>query len=140
MVCDWCSSSLGVGMEFAVGIGVIAIIMFLVLVTVKRKARKDVTSASVNRPSYAAVKIKPIKHHSCQAAYDASYRTFLASEAPTLPLRDCGNPNNCRCSYMHYDDRRHSYRRSPSLSISDYEYGQDKERRVGSRLGRRKTD
>lgn len=127
-------------MEFAVGLGLFAIIMFLVLVTVKRKTKRDIAPEPAKRPSYAAVKIKPIKHHSCQAAYDASYRIFLASEAPTLPLRDCGTPNNCRCSYMHYDDRRHSYRRSPNLNISNYDYDRGKERRVGSKRGRRKTD
>jgi len=126
-------------MEFAVGIGVVAIIIFLVMVKVRQKTKQDVVSAPIRR-SYSAVKIKPIKHHSCQAAYEASYRIFLVSEAPTLPLRDCGNPNNCRCHYVHYDDRRHTSRRSPNLNISNYEYNQDKEHRTGRKRGRRRTD
>lgn len=121
------------------GIGLFAIIMFFVMVKVRKKSKQDAVTAP-SHPSYTAVKIKPVKYHSCQAAYDASYRTFLVSEAPTLPLRDCGTPNNCRCQYLHYDDRRHTLRRSPSLSISDFAYNQDKERRAGRKRGRRKTD
>jgi hypothetical protein len=32
-------------------------------------------------------------------------RRFLASAAPTIPLRDC-EAASCRCRYVHYEDRR----------------------------------
>jgi len=72
----------------------------------------------------------------CAASEKLHGVRFLSREAPRLPLRDCDNPN-CRCVYVHREDRRAGprrdeegtgIRRSPTAG----------ERRVGR--GRRKDD
>jgi hypothetical protein len=37
---------------------------------------------------------------------------FLAKEAPRLPLPGCDHPGSCKCTFRHYEDRRHGSRRS----------------------------
>lgn len=37
---------------------------------------------------------------------------FLATEAPTLPLKDCPTPKECSSVYKHFEDRRAGPRRS----------------------------
>ena len=41
----------------------------------------------------------------CKAASEHADEVFLASGAPRLPLADC-TENECRCKYVHYEDRR----------------------------------
>ncbi|MCX4193165.1 hypothetical protein [Methylophaga sp. OBS1] len=121
------------------------IVLLLVVVVWLLSRRKQNAAAPAPKPvnPYAAVKIKPIKHEACEAAYEASCRIFLAREAPTLPLRDCGKPNDCRCSYVHYKDRRHERRRSSNIQTQELHiegYPTERERRDTVWRGRRKTD
>lgn len=124
------------------------IALLLAVWLVVRWRKKQQTNRVDSAPSqpvhpYAAVKIKPIKHHSCEAAYEASCRIFLKSEAPFLPLRDCGRPNQCRCSYVHYNDRRQGSRRSPNVYTDGLKlegYPLHREKRDKKKRGRRKTD
>lgn len=108
----------------------------------RRREGGDEQPASPVNP-YAAVKIRPIKHQACDAAYEAACRIFLAREAPTLPLRDCGMPNQCRCSYVHYKDRRQGRRRSVNIQTQGLQledYPVEREQRDTRKRGRRKTD
>jgi hypothetical protein len=41
----------------------------------------------------------------CKAAEKIAEQVFLASESPVLPLQDCTEAN-CRCKYIHLEDRR----------------------------------
>jgi hypothetical protein len=124
-----------------------ALLALLVIVIIGWGVRHIMTQRSHQKAStpparalkpYAAVKIQPVKHHACQPAYDASFRVYLRSEAPTLPLRDCGMPGQCRCRYVHYDDRRHWRRRSPNILLPGS--ADKRERRHQGRRGRRRTD
>jgi hypothetical protein len=132
-------------MELALVFTVLLVVVIALLLTRRRKQLKQLAEKTPAKPTkpYAAVKIRPIKHQSCDAAYEASYKIFLVREAPILPLRDCTRPGQCRCSYVHYDDRRHSRRRSVNIQTQDLHidsYSNDRERRQGRRRGRRKTD
>lgn len=127
-------------------IGCLLLLLIVWLVVRLRNKQREKTRESIpTKPlnPYAAVKIKPIKHHSCDAAYEASYRIFLKREAPFLPLRDCGRPNQCRCSYVHYNDRRQGSRRSPRVYTDGLKlegYPLHREKRDKKKRGRRKTD
>ncbi len=47
----------------------------------------------------------------CPAALAVRGDRFLASEAPSVPLRDC-DALSCHCWYEHFDDRRQGDRRA----------------------------
>jgi hypothetical protein len=50
---------------------------------------------------------------SCEAAVRMAGQRFLASDAPTLPLKGC-DAAQCRCRYVHHADRRDPHdRRNP---------------------------
>jgi len=123
-------------MEVAVVILILVIVAayFLFL----RRPKKVQSEPLSTRKPYAAVRIKP-HEHACNAAFEMSHRTFLASEAPILPLRDCNKSESCRCGYRHYDDRRQDHeRRGESIVMIDA-YNK-KERRDDEKHGRRKED
>lgn len=66
-------------------------------------------------------------------------KTFLADEAPAIPLADCTS-SNCGCRYMHLADRRQEQRRSTFASGSmhyevagnDRRKGRDRRRALGA--------
>lgn len=41
----------------------------------------------------------------CKAVEALAGQKYLSKHAPTLPLRDCTEPQ-CSCRYRHYEDRR----------------------------------
>ena len=53
---------------------------------------------------WRSVKISPGTNR-CEYASILSGKVFLLSEAPPLPLVNCGEAN-CSCRYIHLDDRR----------------------------------
>lgn len=132
-------------MEFALAVAALLVLVTALMLIRRRKQGKQQAQETPAKPvkPYAAVRIRPIKYHSCDAAYEASYKIFLAREAPILPLRDCNRPGQCRCSYVHYNDRRQGSRRSANIQTHDLHiegYPTERERRGGKRRGRRKTD
>jgi hypothetical protein len=58
---------------------------------------------------FQAVAVKAGKG-ACDAARQLGEKRFLAKEAPPLPLQNC-TAKDCRCRYVHYDDRRGDERR-----------------------------
>ncbi len=79
-------------------------------------------------------------NHFCQAVKAIEGKRFLPTEAPTLPVRGCDNPD-CHCDYVHHEDRRCDDRRTDTGIQHDL-YGQagEQEKRNNFRHGRRKTD
>jgi hypothetical protein len=43
---------------------------------------------------------------SCAAAAMCRNTRFLSKDAPRLPLANCEHPDQCRCKFKHYEDRR----------------------------------
>jgi hypothetical protein len=75
---------------------------------------------------------------SASAAAQALKRVkLLSADAPKLPLANCGNPLDCRCTYEHFDDRRQGSRRADEHVVDPIAYTVH-ERRSGR--GRRVTD
>lgn len=93
------------------------------------------TTRSTTR--WRAVKIAP-GLMSCDAAAKLAGQVFLASESPVLPLDGCSE-GDCRCKYVHLEDRRSGGDRRIELGdLGAYLPVSHSERRqVG---GRRSTD
>jgi hypothetical protein len=83
-----------------------------------RRGSGSAPSAAPTRPktpvsAYHAVSIK-LSDYPCTAARELAGQRFLSSEAPKLPLANCGNPAGCACRFVHHKDRRAGKdRRSP---------------------------
>ncbi len=61
-----------------------------------------------------AVHCVEVRHRgrACEQVRRIEHVRFLPGDAPRLPLRGCA-ARNCRCHYVHYDDRRQAERRNP---------------------------
>ena len=102
-----------------------------------RKRRKKARAPfSATRRIFHGVSIKTNGDFLCGVAIDLDGKRFLADEAPPLPLNGCADPQNCRCVYEHFDDRRTSLRRESDEGIPRKEYSKD----VRNGVGRRVTD
>ena len=75
--------------------------------------REPATPVLTERPRivnhFHAVSIAP-GSNACDAAKARAGRRFLSREAPRLPLAEC-SCTDCRCRYLHHDDRRAYARR-----------------------------
>jgi hypothetical protein len=68
-------------------------------------------------------------------------KRYLSSEAPSLPVAGCRQPQSCRAVYQHHDDRRAGPRRDsehPGASRVGQSRDGLAEQRIGR--GRRSTD
>lgn len=72
----------------------------------KRSRSKTSSASQRDRSStqWRAVKIAP-GLISCDAAGKLADKIFLSMESPQLPLEGCPE-KDCRCKYVHLDDRR----------------------------------
>ena len=87
--------------------------------------------------SYHAVEIR-CATNACQAAQDSKGERHLSADAPLLPLDACDRPDQCKCRYQHYEDRRSGSRRDSEHSPSIHDKSEHVERRLVK--GRRKED
>ena len=83
---------------------------------------------------FHCVAIRPRK--TCPAAEALGDRRYLSDEAPRLPLEACHRQQNCRCIYVHFEDRRQDLRRDADIGLPGG--GRGEERRAGR--GRRRDD
>jgi hypothetical protein len=90
----------------------------------------------VNGKKYAAVMVaaSPL---ACEAAKTQDGRRILAADAPRLPLSDCTQPQDCRCRFSKFADRRdgdEGERRHYGVSMrSALRVGKERRRSVGRR-------
>ena len=105
----------------------------------KRSKRTLSTAGRKERSStqWRAVKIVP-DLFCCDAVGELSGQVYLSTESPRLPLEGCSE-KDCRCRYMHLEDRRSGGDRRIELDeLSAFlPASQSERRRVG---GRRATD
>ncbi len=123
---------------FAIAILIVAMVMTLVKYSGQRErrptrqpaTRRGATSIR-QRTRWRAVKIAP-GLIACDAAQEVADRVFLAGESPHLPLGSCGQVD-CRCRYVHLDDRRSGGDRRIDLgSLGDYLPHEQSDRRRGA--------
>ncbi len=128
----------------ALAIAAVAILFLLSRRSVKsvRSKRTRTTSSTAGRKErsttqWRAVKIVP-DLFCCDAVGKLSGKVFLSTESPQLPLEGCSE-QDCRCRYMHLQDRRSGGDRRIELDeLSAFLPATQVERRqVG---GRRATD
>lgn len=76
-----------------------------------KQRRREI--ARHHRPAINRYRAVTINHSlmSCKAVSAFDDKCFLASEAPSLPVRGC-DAWPCRCRYVHLPDRRAEERRS----------------------------
>lgn len=55
---------------------------------------------------------------SCSAAAMCRNTRYLSKEAPRLPLSACPHPDECPCTFRHFEDRRTGIRRGSDLGKS----------------------
>ena len=91
---------------------VLAILVLIgLLILVRRKSKQENARPAVRRPSstagetkFHAVSIK-FAEDACAAAKSMEGRRFLSTAAPKIPLPEC-DVLECRCRFVHHDDRR----------------------------------
>ena len=105
----------------------------------KRSKRTKTTATRAERSStqWRAVKIEP-GLFCCDAVGKLAGQVFLSTESPSLPLDGCSE-QNCRCKYIHLEDRRSGGDRRIELGElgAFLPINQIERRQVG---GRRATD
>ena len=75
--------------------------------------------------------------NACTAAKELRGVRALSAEAPRLPLANCDQPDACRCTYRHHDDRRAGPRRANERGELPNPWAMTERRRS---YGRRETD
>lgn len=75
------------------------------------------TARVETRRQYRGVTIKTAGSGACPRARMFVGKRFLASEAPALPLPECGSRSACRCVYVHFRDRRAAPRRDADVGL-----------------------
>ena len=97
-------------MDVVTSIIAIAVLIAL-LVFIRRNARQDNVRPDERRKVQAskssrfhAVSLK-FSGDACQAAKDMYGRRFLSGAAPRIPLPEC-DALECRCRFVHHEDRR----------------------------------
>ena len=78
------------------------------------KDTKDAKEKPKADRRWHAVSVKP-GQPACVAATSGRDRRWLSREAPMLPLPGCTQPDTCKCTYAHHDDRRSGGRRADEI-------------------------
>lgn len=94
----------------------VAVLIVTILWLLSRRSSSDVRPKHLQKVSSASnvvdrstTRWRAVKISSglmcCEAASKLSDQVFLSSESPRLPLDGC-TETDCRCKYVHLDDRR----------------------------------
>lgn len=127
----------------------VAVMVIAIALLVSRRSRRDIrpkhlqnassASSTAGRSStqWRAVKIAP-GLMSCDEVAKLAGQVFLSTESPRLPLDGC-DETDCRCKYVHMEDRRSGGDRRVELGdLGDFLPISQTERR--QRSGRRSAD
>jgi hypothetical protein len=68
----------------------------------------------------------------CDAARKTHSKPLLVSCLPRLPLPECSMPEDCRCQFREWPDRRIGERRLPDDESSESVAGSNAQRRQGT--------
>src|SRR5690606_13705193 len=79
---------------------------------------QTIIKKSEAKPDFRAIKIRPDKS-ACYSVSQLKGKTWLCREAPILPLDLCDHRLNCKCRYIHLDDRRQELRREADNGLPE---------------------
>lgn len=111
-------------------VGVIVLLLIVALMIWRKKKRASERAAGGSREidlmattsKFHAVSIRP-GPAACSAARALEGQRFLSDAAPSIPLPACDS-RDCRCRFVHFDDRRAGEdRRSPYPATIGIETG-----------------
>jgi len=103
------------------------------------RSKTTVDQGEAPKHPFRGVEVILNKNGCCEVAKAIAGQRFLTAEAPILPLSGCDVPE-CRCTYLHFDDRRTDYRRASDLSFDMAGQLRDDDRRSSTSSGRRHDD
>ena len=92
---------------------------------------------TIVNPFHAGSIARAFDGSACNAAKACEGERFLSTEAPMLPLKGC-DAAQCRCRYVHHDDRRAGPRRRADVWVGGTQMWSGSEQRRNR--GRRVTD
>jgi hypothetical protein len=113
----------------------------LAILTGKSSTRSKVTANQGETPKhpFRGVEVILNKNGCCEAAKAIAGQRFLTDQVPMLPLSGC-DVAECRCTYLHFNDRRTDYRRASDLSFDMASHLREDDRRSTTSSGRRHDD
>lgn len=127
-------------MRLIIGVIVLFVIVALIIWRKKRRASERAAAGEksidllATTSKFHAVSIRP-GPNACDAALGLHGQRFLSDAAPSIPLPSCDSPN-CRCRFVHFEDRRSGEdRRSPYPSTIGLDTGtyRQEQRQPGDR-------
>jgi hypothetical protein len=113
--------------------------------TIEKKPAANAKLTKINPTKldgkYRSAEIVP-SLNCCQAAKAIKGKVFLLNDAPQIPLSACDMPDECKCKYVRFNDRRRGNRRDNLLKAVAIREGYDVELKEEKRVrrGRRSTD
>ncbi len=60
---------------------------------------------------FHSVSIQPREGFACAEVQARQGVLYLSDDAPLIPIEGCEHPIDCRCTFVHFDDRRTESRR-----------------------------
>jgi len=94
-----------------------------------RRTKRSLNRVNARKPPSNWHAVAVVLHtSSCAAAALCRNKKYLAKDAPRLPMPSCESPDNCKCTFRHYLDRREGARRSNELGIVSVDQSKTEQR------------
>jgi hypothetical protein len=109
-----------------------------------RKPKPHPLAQSATKPNptstdYRAASLQ-VEKSSCAAALDLAGTRFLATEIPSIPLKECDRIGDCPCKFRKYSDRRNDDdRRSNSYAVDRINASEEEQSNRRAKNDRRKV-
>ncbi len=127
-----------------IAIVIVGIIYWLYRALSKPAAKDNKTAGKTNTENTQNNKFRSVEiipgQECCQTALNLRGKMFLMEEAPRLPLPACSNPEQCKCRFARYQDRRHGKRRANVFASKQVKTGNTPKSDNRKSRGRRKSD
>jgi hypothetical protein len=66
---------------------------------------------------FHSVSIQPREGCACAKVQALQGVLYLSDDAPLLPIEGCEHPIDCRCTFVHFEDRRTESRRESDAGL-----------------------
>ena len=100
----------------------------------KGRTKTRRASVKIQRHMFHGVSIETGEDFECSAVQAHRNIRFLSEDALPLPLDDCSDLRQCRCTYHHFDDRRTAPRRESDMGMPVRDPSVNQRAGVGRRI------